>query len=91
MRYRAFKDECRLKNVKLPAVGAHVTFIIPFPSSYNRKKRTKLDGQPHTNTPDVDNLCKALMDAVHGDDSHVYDIRISKYWGHTGKIIIDFG
>ena len=90
MRYRAFADECRLKKVNLPVAGAHVTFIIPFPKSYSLKKRKQLDGQPHTPTPDVDNLCKALMDAVHGDDSCVYDIRISKYWGYTGKIVIDF-
>ena len=88
MRYRAFKDECRLKKVELPASGAHVTFIVPFPKSWSKKKRDKFDCQPHTSTPDVDNLCKALMDAVHGDDSHVYDIRISKYWGYSGKIIV---
>lgn len=90
MKYRAFKDECRLNKVELPDTGAHITFIIPFPKSYSLKKRRKMDGQPHIQVPDVDNLCKALMDAVFGDDSGVYDIRISKYWGYTGKIVIDF-
>ena len=89
LRYHAFKDECRLKKVELPDAGAHVTFIIPFPKSYSLKKRRKLDGQPHIQVPDVDNLCKALLDAIFGEDSHVYDVRISKYWGHTGQIIIE--
>lgn len=89
LRYFAFKDECMLKKVELPESGAHVTFIIPFPKSYSLKKRRKLDGQPHIQRPDVDNLCKALMDAVYGEDCGVYDIRISKFWGYAGKIIIE--
>ena len=88
MKYRAFKDECRLNKVELPDFGAHVTFVIPFPKSYSLKKRKNLDGKPHVQVPDVDNLAKALMDAIFGDDSCVYDIRISKYWGYSGKIII---
>lgn len=89
LRYFAFKDECRLKKVELPNFGAHVTFIIPFPKSYTLKKRKALDGEPHTQKPDVDNLGKALMDAVHDDDSGVYDIRVTKLWGYSGSIIVN--
>ena len=89
MKYRAFKDECRLKKVVIPDAGAHITFVIPFPKSYSLKKRKNLDGQPHVQVPDVDNLAKAVFDAVFSDDSGVYDIRISKYWGYTGRIIVD--
>lgn len=89
LNYRAFKDECKLKCVELPVFGAHVTFIIPFPKSYSKKKMRSLDGQPHIQKPDADNLLKALMDAVYGDDSCVYDVRISKYWGFVGQIKIE--
>jgi len=89
MKYRAFKDECRLKKVELPKAFAHVTFVIPFPKSYSLKKKKSLNGKPHLQTPDLDNMCKALIDAVYSQDSDVYDIRISKYWGYEGKIIIE--
>ncbi len=88
LKYFAFKDECRLKKVILPEAGAHVIFIVPFPKSYSLKKKQNLDGMPHIQKPDVDNLLKSIMDAVYDDDSVVYDIRVSKYWGHKGKIII---
>ena len=88
MRYRAFKDECRLKKVELPEQGAHVVFTVPFAKSWSKKKMRKFDGEPHQSKPDVDNLLKSLMDAVYSDDSGVYDVRISKKWGYVGKIEI---
>ena len=89
MRYRAFCDEVRLQNVQLPESGFHVTFIIPMPPSWSRKKRQQFDGQPHQSKPDMDNLMKALMDAIYDDDAHIWDGRITKQWGETGKIIIE--
>lgn len=89
MRYRAFCDEVRLHNVQLPESGFHVTFIIPMPPSWSRKKRQQFDGQPHQSKPDMDNLMKALMDAIYDDDAHIWDGRITKRWGDTGKIIIE--
>ena len=88
LRYFAFKDECRLKKVELPESGAHVIFTIPFPKSYSKKKRRELDGRPHQLKPDLDNLLKALADAVYSDDSGIYDVRASKYWGYTSQIEI---
>ena len=87
-RYHAFKDECKAKNVTLPESGATVVFVIPFPKSYSNKKRFELDGQPHKQKPDIDNLLKALMDAVYDDDSCVYNITLFKYWGYVGSISI---
>ena len=88
-RYRAFKDECRLRNVCLPEAGATVTFTLPMPQSWSKKKRLAMDGQPHQQKPDVDNLAKALLDAVFPDDSCVWDIRCRKVWGNVGTIMIE--
>jgi Holliday junction resolvase RusA-like endonuclease len=85
MNYRAFKDECNLKGVKLDN-GDHITFVIPIAKG---RLKEGLEGQPHTQRPDVDNLCKGLMDAILKEDSHIYDIRITKVWGLEGQIIID--
>ncbi|WP_313609992.1 RusA family crossover junction endodeoxyribonuclease [Atlantibacter hermannii] len=88
LRYRAFCDHVRLLGVELPEAGAHVTFILPMPLSWSKKKRLQHDGQPHQAKPDCDNMLKALMDAIYADDAHVWDCRVTKVWGETGQIII---
>ena len=88
MRYRAFADEVIMHGVKISESGSHVTFVMPMPKSWSGKKRQALDGQPHQSRPDVDNLCKALLDALYDEDSHIHDIRISKVWGVDGDIRI---
>lgn len=93
MRYRAFCDEVRALGVAVPESGAHVTFVIPMPKSWSKKKKKKAEklGQPHQQKPDVDNCTKALLDAIYADDSGVWDIRTSKRWGDVGQIIIRTG
>lgn len=53
------------------------------------RKRAAMDGQPHQQKPDLDNLTKSLLDALFEDDSHIWDARTSKVWGETGMIIIE--
>ena len=89
MRYRAYKDEVRLRGVSIPESGCRITFVIPMPESWSKKKRAELIGRPHQQKPDVDNLHKALMDAVFDDDSAVWDARITKIWGEKGQIRIE--
>lgn len=89
MRYRAFADECRLRGVVLPSEGASVTFALPMPKSWSKREREAMEGQPHQQKPDLDNLVKALADAVHSDDSHIWHYReLKKVWGITGSITI---
>ena len=88
MRYRAFCDEVRLRGVALPESDAHVTFVLPMPASWSKKKRQQYNGQPHQAKPDCDNMLKALMDALYEDDAHILDCRITKVWGEIGQIII---
>lgn len=89
LRYRAYKDELRARKVSLPYAGWHVTFILPMPRSWSEKKKTEMDGKPHRQKPDVDNLLKGLMDAVFHEDCAVWDTRVSKYWGRDGAIIVE--
>ena len=88
-RYRAFCDEVRLRKVTLPESGYHVIFVLPMPKSWSKKKKAEMDGKPHQQTPDKDNLEKALLDALFQDDSHIWDGRVTKRWGQEGQIIID--
>lgn len=88
LQYRAFKDECRLRGVRLPKGSYHVIFVLPMPKSWSEKKRKQMHGQPHRQTPDKDNLEKALLDALHTDDSAVWDGWATKVWGYEGRICI---
>ena len=89
MRYRAFADEVRLRRVKLPEESARVVFHIPMPKSWSKKKKDFHNHRPHLQKPDVDNLFKALADAIYSDDSHIWDVRITKLWSETGMIEIE--
>lgn len=87
LRYRAFKDEIRLRRLILPE-SHRVVFVMPMPSSWSKKKKADMDGKPHQVRPDIDNLHKALLDAVFEEDSHIWDCRITKVWGYKGAIMV---
>lgn len=89
LRYRAFCDHARLLGITLPESHYHVTFVIPMPKSWSKKKQDAMAGMPHQQRPDKDNLEKALLDAIFGEDCRVWDGRVTKVWGYTGKIMID--
>lgn len=88
LRYRAFCDEVRLTRISLPDCGWHVTFVLPMPASWSKKKKAEMSGKPHQQKPDADNLLKALMDAIYDEDCAVWDVRVTKLWGETGLINI---
>lgn len=88
LKYRAFCDEIRARRVSLPDPGAHVVFHVPMPASWSRKKREAHRDQAHTQRPDVDNFTKAILDALYGDDSHIWDVRATKVWADRGGISI---
>lgn len=89
--YFEYKDELRWQagDFELPESGYHVIFVLPMPRSWSAKKKTAMDGKPHQQTPDKDNLEKALLDALcNNGDSYVWDGRPTKVWGYEGMIII---
>lgn len=90
--YFKFKTEINrqatLNNFKLPESGFHVIFIIPMPHSWVMRKRNNLNNTPHQQKPDCDNMIKAVKDSLCKNDANIWDYRITKYWGNSGKIII---
>jgi len=82
---------CRLGEATAGPVRLRVRFYLPA-----SKGAKKAEGEkPHTRKPDLDNLLKALMDAmsmagVWDDDSQVYETTASKWqtWDKTGAQII---
>lgn len=88
VRYRAFRDECVLRKVWPPRPGDLVIFLLPMPKSWSETSRAMHDGHRHLQTPDVDNLLKALLDAVYHDDAHIWAITAVKVWSVRPGIYI---
>ena len=68
-----------------------VTVLFRFgrPKSHSKAARSN---DNHKQKPDLDNLCKAVLDALNGicwtDDSRVCQIRASKAWRTEGQTIV---
>jgi len=89
LRYRAFSDELRLKTPDMDLNYYTLTFGLPMPKSWSKKKKLEMDGQPHQQKPDIDNLCKSVLDALYLDDSHIHDINLKKVWTTNGFILFE--
>lgn len=67
-------------------------FVMPIPQSLSKKKQTELVATPHTKKPDLDNLVKAVLDALNGvafvDDSRISNINASKEYGREPSVWI---
>ena len=89
MAYRTYCDELRLKlpGYELP-VSLNVTFWLPMPASWSKKKRQEKVGTPHDQKPDIDNLAKGFMDVFKAEDKHVAALICRKYWAEEGGITI---
>lgn len=87
-KYWGYKDHLKDKKINLP-IPCKVTFYIPFPESYGKRKREELNNQPHTQVPDVDNFLKGFLDAIFEDDKSVWSIWAEKRWRDRGGIRIE--
>lgn len=72
--------EAKRKNFTLPPVGASITFFIPVPQSWSLKKKRQYHGRFHQSKPDIDNLMKALLDALMKEDKEIAHLEIQKRW-----------
>ena len=90
LKYRDFADRVREHKIIIPEAYSKITFVLPLPVSYSKKKQSSLVGQPHQIRPDLSNLLKALEDAVYTEDSHIWNYAgLSKVWGVHGQIRIE--
>lgn len=89
MRYRAFADELRLKYTADVPTSISLVFSIRMPDSWSTKKKDLMRSQPHQQKPDIDNLVKAVLDALLDKDEAVWRLDASKIWGDSGSILIE--
>lgn len=72
--------EAKAKRFVLPPVGASITFFIPVPPSWSKKKKKMHHGRFHQSKPDIDNLQKALLDSLMKEDKEIAHLEVSKRW-----------
>jgi len=84
---RRLMSLCEISGYKLTET-LNIIFVVPFPKSYNAKKRAQLDGKPHDQKPDIDNFSKCWMDSLSDNDREVWNLHAIKVWGYEGMIII---
>ena len=65
-------------------------FILPMPESWKPDKKRDMTGKAHEQTPDLDNLEKAFIDAICEDDKHIHTHQTRKVWGSVGKIQVPY-
>ena len=91
LRYRAFCDSLRLQAreegfVLGDRVG--IAFSVPMPASWSKKKKVEMNGTPCQSKPDLDNLCKSVLDALMAEDKTVWKLQAEKRWSISGMIEI---
>ncbi len=88
-RYRAYKDELKLKHVHIPKPFHHFIFLIPMAPSWPTHRKLQMEGKPHEQKPDRDNLEKAVLDALLPDsDCMIWNGSTSKVWSQHGGLIV---
>lgn len=74
------------------ALMVSIIFSMPIPQSYSKKRRKWiLDGYEHyTKKPDIDNLAKAVLDALNGvaweDDSQIVTLNLRKEYSEHPSV-----
>lgn len=87
-RYRAYRDELNLLRLSIPADFHHAVFLMPMPPSWSAKEREKQMLRPHQQTPDRDNLEKALLDSAFSNDCTVWNGQTTKLWWREGAVLV---
>lgn len=77
--------EAKRKKFEIPPVGLSVTFYLPVPKSWSKKKREAYHGAYHQNRIDIDNLGKGFFDALVAEDKFIANVTLTKKWVNFEK------
>jgi Holliday junction resolvase RusA-like endonuclease len=91
-RYNNYKvellAEAKKKGFTIPAAGLSITFFLPMPKTWPKKKKRLHHGLLCQSRPDVDNLLKSFADGLLVEDKFIASISVTKRWAdfETGWI-----
>lgn len=78
------------------AVAGWLTFSMPIPASWSHRKAqdARLGMTLPSVAPDLDNLCKAILDGLNGvvfeDDKQVVKLCLTKQYADIGRVAVSF-
>lgn len=72
--------ESKKKQFTIPASGLSITFFMPMPKSWSKKKKKQFHGFLCQSRPDLDNLLKAFADSLTSEDKYIANISATKRW-----------
>lgn len=86
--------EARLQSINYKDVseedgivlGLKVVCVYAMPKSWSNKKRAEMLGRLKVSKPDLDNVLKAIKDAMFKKDEVVAAIETVKYWGLDNEV-----
>lgn len=89
VKYFAWRDLARLSARRLPdpelVEHIEVSALFPLP---RRPRAGQVNGGPHRQKPDVDNILKAVLDALFGQDQAIPSAKITKsYNRYPGTVV----
>ena len=87
------KDYEKLIQANLPNIKIHEPIEVQITAIFKRPQRLKTKHSPsglipHTKRPDLDNVVKAILDALNNilvDDSQVYSIQAKKFYAEINQ------
>src|SRR6266849_3945607 len=86
---KALRQEADRVGFELPDFGAWIKFHLPVPPSWSKKKKFRMNFQPHQSRPDASNLHKAFEDSLKEQDMKVWDYHVTKFWYNSVKGFIE--
>ena len=70
-------------------IYAKFDFFVPMAKSWSNKKKNEKLGKYCDNNKDIDNYCKAIMDALNGkyyvDDNQIVAMRARMFWTDSDR------
>ena len=91
VKYWDFKEELlylfREQDINIDK-ELYIEFHLPMAKSWSKKKKEKMNTDFHNQKPDIDNLIKAVLDALMSEDWQVHTVYARKFWAEEGSIVI---
>lgn len=87
--YFAYKNRLRTAfgDVTCPDEVKIIAYI-KMPDSWSKKKKAALNGFPHRQKPDADNITKGVKDSLFKQDEAVWSESCKKFWAEKGLLEI---
>jgi Holliday junction resolvase RusA-like endonuclease len=89
----SFKKQFKAHEIIVKPIKLTIRATFNPPKSYSKVKRLRCLKTYHSKKPDIDNIAKAIMDALNGiaykDDNQVVILHIEKWYGEEDSVEIE--